>query len=149
MTVLQKATRDDLELIMAWRSNPLVFQGFYQQQKPLTWDEHIRWWESRNQDWREFIVLRENRRVGVVTIGQLEHWSPEIGYFIGETTLWGEGVGRDAVKLGMGYIRNYGRDYCHTTVLKNNERSLRLLKSLGFSTLGDARRGEVWLQKKL
>jgi len=149
MIILREAQRDDYELMMAWRSNPLIYQGFYQQKEPLCWDEHINWLSSRNKDWRTFMVLYDGRRVGVVTIGQLDHWSPEIGYYIGEISLWGKGVGKQAVNEALEWLKAYGKEYCHTTVLEKNKRSLSLLKSLGFSIFGKARQGEVWLQKKL
>jgi len=139
----------DYPLTMAWRSNPLVYEGFYQQEEPLKWEEHINWIRSRNQDWRNFIVMYDDRPVGIVTVCQLDYWSPEIGYYIGEVSLWGKGIGKEAVRLGLEYIKNYGRDYCHTTVLENNERSIRLLKSLGFEYMDEAREGEIWMSKKL
>ena len=138
-----------LTLMMAWRSNPLVYEGFYSQTKPLTWDEHIQFWNSRPSSWGAFIIFYEDRPVGVVTIGQLEHWSPEIGYYIGEVSLWGKGFGREAVRLGLQFIKEYGKMYCHTTVKKDNERSIRLLKSLGFEYMAEAREGEIWMSKKL
>lgn len=149
MIYLRKAVEADLPLIMAWRNNPLVYQGFYAQRQSLKWEEHYSWWMSRNKDWREFIIVFEDRDVGVVTLGQLDHWSPEIGYFVGETTLWGQGVGKEAVRLGLEWLKEYGREYCHTTVLKDNLRSIRLLRSLGFKYLGQARENEIWMQKKL
>ena len=146
---LRPAELGDLPLMMAWRSSPLVYGGFYTQKQPLDWDEHVAWFKSRNQDWRSFIVLYGGRPVGVVNIGQLDHWNPEIGYFIGEVSLWGKGIGREAVRLGLEYIKSCGKEYCHTTVLQNNARSIKLLKSLGFKYLGKARKGEVWMTKKL
>ena len=149
MLYLREAKNSDLELLMAWRSNRLVYEGFYQQTEPLKWEEHIAWWESRNKDWREFIIVFNERDVGIVTIGQLDHWSPEIGYFIGEVTLWGQGIGKESVKLALKWLKDKGYEYCHTTVLKDNQRSLNLLKGLGFQVLGDARKGELWLTKNL
>jgi len=145
--LLRLAAEADLPLIMAWRSNPLIWQGFYQQREPLIWENHLKWWQSRNRDWRQFmIVLSENDRmrdVGVVTIGQLDHWEPELGYLIGETSLWGKGVGKESVWQAMEWLRNNGYKYTHTTVLKDNTRSRRLLKSLGFREAGKAREGEI------
>ena len=149
MLELKLATDNDLELVMAWRSNPDIYAGFYTQKKPLEWGEHIRWWRSRNHDWREFIIWLDTRRIGVVSIGQLDHWSPEIGYFIGETSLWHQGYGKEAVKLTLAWLKEYGKEYCHTTVLKHNSHSISLLISLGFEVLGKAREGELWLTKKL
>jgi RimJ/RimL family protein N-acetyltransferase len=149
MTRLIKAEETDLELMMAWRSNPLIYQGFYTQTKPLIWEEHLNWFRSRNQDWRTFIIIYNDRKVGVVTIGQLDHWSPEIGYYIGEVSLWGNGIGKEAIQLALEWIKDYGKNYAHTTVMESNSRSLGLLKSLGFEILGKARKGELWLTKSL
>lgn len=146
---LRPAIENDLPLIMAWRSSPLVYQGFFTQTAPLTWEEHIRWQKSRNRDWRTFIIVYNDRDVGVVNIGQLDHWSPEIGYLIGEVSLWGKGIATQAVKQAMEWIKDYGKGYCHTTVLVKNKASLRVLEKLGFTIQGDAREGEVWLTKKL
>ena len=141
---------------MAWRSNPLVYQGFYTQNAPLDWDGHVKWFRSRNQDWRTFIIHYDDERyhfwrpIGVVTIGQLDHWSPEIGFYIGEVSLWGKGIGREAVQLALEWLKDYGKKYCHTTILNTNGRSGQLLQSLGFKDkMVDARDGERWLFKEL
>ncbi len=149
--ILRPAHEGDWPLILAWRSSPLVYQGFYRQTEPLTWEEHVAWFRNRPSSWRTFIVLYGEtvRPVGTVTIGQLEHWSPEIGYHMGEVSLWGKGIGKEAVQLAMDYVRGYGREYCHTTILDSNKRSIRLIKALGFEYLGVARKGESWWQKKL
>jgi RimJ/RimL family protein N-acetyltransferase len=153
MLYLREATEQDLELMMAWRSNPLVYEGFYTQTEPLKWEEHLKWWESRNRDWRTLIIVLvsayKERRVGVVTIGQLDHWSPEIGYYLGEVSLWGKGFGKEAVKLGLNWLRERGYKWCHTTVLVSNKRSAGLLWKLGFQAIGPAREGELWLTKNL
>ncbi len=146
---LRPLTENDYPLTMAWRSNPLVYQGFYSQKKPLEWEEHINWIHSRNQDWRNFIIMYNDRPVGVAIVCQLDHWSPEIGYYIGEVSLWGKGICTEAVRLLLQYVKNYGRDYCHTTILKSNKRALCLAEKLGFKKLGDARKGEIWLDLKL
>ena len=153
MIHLRIAHEGDLPLIMAWRNQEKVYQGFYTQKEPLRWEEHKNWWASRNKDWREFIIVlienTEMRDVGVVTIGQLDHWSPEIGYFIGEVSLWGSGLGKQAVFLGLEWLKQQGKEYARTTILDNNTRSIKLAKSLGFKRLGKARVGESWYQLKI
>lgn len=150
---LRDTTQADKALVMAWRSNAELYQGFYSQKKPLEWQEHSDWWDSRNRDWRQFIiVLQEDthlRDIGVVTIGQLDHWNPEVGYYIGELTLWGRGYGREAVRLACDWLRGKGYEYVHTTVLKSNFRSIMLLHGLGFEMAGNARAGELRFERKL
>ena len=149
MISLRPITEADYPLTMAWRSNPLVYAGFYQQKEPLKWEEHIKWIKSRNRDERNFIIMYDDRPVGGVNVSQLDHWEPEIGYYIGEVSLWGNGIGKEVINLALKYIKEYGRKYCHASVLKSNTRSIGLLKSLGFEESGDAREGEIWLKKKL
>lgn len=153
MILLRKATESDMALILAWRNNPLIYQGYYTQTEPIEWEGHCEWWGRRNSDWREFMVLLKQgdsiREIGAVTFGQLDHWSPEIGYCIGEVSLWGKGYGKEAVNLACEWLKERGYKHTHTTVPKGNERSIRLLKSLKFKYLGEARKGEIWMQKKL
>ncbi len=124
---------------MAWRSDPDIYQGFYQQTKPLIWNEHINWLLSRNDDWRIYIVILDGRRIGVVTIGQLDYWESEIGIYIGKKSLWGKGIGRQAVALAIEWLRNYGKRYIRTTILDSNKRSAKMFESLGFKRVADAR----------
>ena len=153
MIYLRLANESDFALIMAWRSNPLIYQGFYSQKEPLKWDEHISWLKFRNRDWREFIIDSQEddiiRPVGVITIGQLDHWSPEIGILIGNPTDWGKGFGKLSLALTFQWLREYNKGYVHTTILDSNERSISLFKGCGFEYLGKAREGESWYQKRL
>jgi len=151
---LRLSSEADYPLIMAWRNIEKISQGFYTQKQPLTWStEHLKWFQSRPSSWRTFLViLIENdieRPIGVVNIGQLEHFSPEIGYFIGEPTLWGKGYGKEAVRLSINWLIEHGYKYCHTTVKEDNIRSIRLLEALGFEKGMSAREGEVYYQRKI
>lgn len=158
MVYLRLANDNDLSLIMAWRSHPLVYQGFTQQGSPLVWSGHLTWWRSRNSDWRTFVVcLLEDsfdRPIGVVNIGQLDHWSPEVGYLIGEITLWGRGIGTEAVKLGIEWIKEYAKTHkhitaIHTTIHDDNYGSIGIVKKLGFKKGMKARDGETYWIRQL
>ena len=142
-----------MPLVLAWHSNPLVYEGFYSTKAPIDWDTHYRWCTLTTKYWKKFIVvLVENmveRPIGLIRISPLESWSPEIGFSIGEVSLWGNGYGEDAVDLALKWMWEQGYKNTHTTVKKDNKRALGLLKTLGFAIMGEAREGEVWLQKKL
>lgn len=154
MMYLREMTEQDLPLMMAWRSSPLVYAGFYQQTRPLIWEEHFSWWESRNSDWRSFLCLYDDRPIGVVNIGQLDHFSPEIGYFIGEVSLWGQGLGVRMVSLGLMWLRRYSQEHkhithVHTTIKDDNKSSIKLIKKLGFNRGMKARKGESYWVRSL
>ena len=150
MISLREANNDDIAFWLAIRNHPDVYPGFYQQRKTgvIKWEDHCVWWYSRPSTWKKFIVQLDGQDCGIVSFGQLDHWSPEIGYSI-HPAVQGEGHGTEAVKMALEKLKEWGYGYCHTTVLKDNERSLKLLKRLGFDILGDAREGELWLSKRL
>ena len=109
--MIRQVTDSDLELLMAWRSNPLIYKFFYIQKEPLKWEEHYSWWISRNNriDW--MILIEESniaRRVGSVNISQLDTDNPEVGVFIGELFLWGKNIGRYSVLHMLKWAKIWG-----------------------------------------
>jgi RimJ/RimL family protein N-acetyltransferase len=151
MQVLLRETRGvgDAVLVMAWRNSPLIWQGLYTQAKenrPLKWDEHWEWWKSRST-WKIFIIQvndgETTRDVGYLNIAQCDHWKPEIGISIGEVTLWGQGIAKKALLLGIEWLKAHGYKRVHTSILNNNERSLNMFKSVGFKVIGEARENET------
>lgn len=143
IVTLREATDDDMELVMAWRSNTELSKFYYQQgPRPLTWGEHYRWWKSR-YNWKMFIIqVNDNvmtRSVGMLTFSGLDGWSPDTGIYIGEIMSWGKGYARQALKLGLEWLKDAGYKKAHATILNNNVRSIRLFESLGFKNVGEAR----------
>ena len=132
---LRDAKDQDMELVMAWRSNPLIYKDFHIQQGPLSFEEHLDWWKSQ-KNWRQWIVVygegNYTRDVGKVDVRYLETDCPEVSYFIGELPLWGKGVGTQAVKLALEWLGDNGYKKACAKVLEDNERSKRLLTNLGF-----------------
>ena len=146
IVLLREVTNNDLELTLAWRNSPLVYQGFYQQgylgKGAQTWKEHYRWWHSRH-NWKRWIIQvndgETTRDVGQVSFSQLDSWNPEVGIFMGEVTLWGKGVGKQSLSLALDWLKSRSYEKIHTTILKDNERAIRLFESIGFKRIGEAR----------
>lgn len=139
----------DAVLVLAWRNSPLVWQGLYTQSKenrPLSWEEHWKWWNTK-PNWKIFIIQvndgQTTRDVGYLNIAQCEHWRPECGLSIGEVSLWGKGIAKQALQLGIEWLKESGYKRVHTSILNSNERSLKLFKSLGFKVIGEARQDET------
>lgn len=142
---LREANDDDIELMMAWRSNPLVYCGFYSQHEPLKYKEHYAWWKSRRnrRDW--IIVLDDGehtRDVGVVNVSSLDSDSPEVGVYVGEVTAWGRAIGRRAVSLAIHWLHANGYKKARALVLKDNPASLSLFEAVGFRRISEGREGE-------
>ncbi len=145
---LRPMTDKDLELIMVWRSNPDIYgKGAYTQRAPLVWEEHYTWFATRGHWWKFFVIVVDDektrpRDVGIVNFGQLDNWNPEYNYYLGEASLWGQGVGKQALSLGIEWLKRHGYCKLHTTVKDDNERSMGIMTSLGFVKTGPARVGE-------
>jgi len=56
MIYLRPASDNDIKTYFDLRNIPEVYKGFYTQTRPLEWEEHCKWWYSRNTGWRKFII---------------------------------------------------------------------------------------------
>ncbi len=148
MLRIRTATDNDMMDVFEIRNIPEVYEGFYTQKEPLTKQEHMTWWYSRNADWLKIIIEIDGKTAGIMHIGQMDHWSPEIGIAL-KPEYWGKGYGKEAIKEALSILKVRSYKYCHTTILKSNNQSLKAFKGCGFEALGDAREGELWLTKRL
>ena len=125
---------------MAWRSNPKLYKWFYEQNEPLEWREHYTWWKSR-VDRIDWIIVYDGkfrkRDVGSVNVSKLESKYPEIGILIGEITLWGKGIGKKSLNLALNYLKENDYNGATANILKDNSRSEKLFKGLGFKKIND------------
>ncbi len=148
---LRDITDSDKVLVLAWRSNPLIYQGFYEQgylgKGSFAWETHTRWWNSLDNTWKRWIIQFAGRDIGCIWVLKLDKDTPEIGVFIGETTLQGRGIGRNSLDLVLDWLRNRRYPQVCAKMLKNNDKSIRLFESLAFRYSGDAREGE-WIYEK-
>ena len=143
---IRPATADDLELLMAWRSHPEVYEGAFEQDGPLWWEDHSRWWDGREgrHDW--ITIVEEHgqpRRVGSVAARQVSPDSAVISVYVGEVTVRRRGVGRESVRLAMEELKSLDRiTYAIAHIIDGNDRSIRLFKSLGFTATGKGEGGQ-------
>lgn len=86
--------QNDLELMLAWRSNPEIYRHFRQQEEHLDWEDHVTWFESRADDRHDFVIHYEERRVGVVTIDR----DDMVGIYLGDFSARGNGIATQAIK---------------------------------------------------
>lgn len=89
------------------------------------------------------------REIGYMNISPLQYWSPEIGIIIGEVSLWNQGYGTEAFRLGLGLLKSWGYEHTMTTVLDTNLAAIKMLKKLGFNRTTRARKGESRYEREL
>jgi RimJ/RimL family protein N-acetyltransferase len=118
--------RDDLELVLAWRSNPEIYRHFDEQDAPLAWEDHRRWFETRDEDRHDFVVSFGGRRVGVVSLGA----DSSVSVYLGDTSARGNGVATSAIKWLC--ERFADRTPLIAAVHSENTASKRLFERCGF-----------------
>ncbi|MEY7849454.1 GNAT family N-acetyltransferase [Natrarchaeobius sp. A-rgal3] len=119
-------TRTDLELVLAWRSNPKIYRHFRHQMEPLDWDEHVEWFESRSQRRHDFIVRFDERRVGVVSLSADE----EVSVYLGDFSAHGYGVATATLEwLCDRFVK---RTPFIAEIHEENNPSIRLFERCGF-----------------
>ena len=147
---LQPSTDNDIELILAWRNHPLVFQFLYTQgflgHGYISWDEHYKWW-NKHRHWTRLIILVEDetvsRKVGYIQFADWGEGIADTGVYLGEITLWGQGIMKKALNLGLEHLKEKGFTKARADIVKSNQRSIALYEGLGFvRLLGSKREGE-------
>lgn len=132
---LIEANDEDLELIMAWRSNELIYRFFAKQKAPLSWEEHFNFWTHRKDriDW--MIVLEDektkDRKVGTANVSELNTPYPTLGLLIGEIPLWSKGVGTTALLKVLDYLKSKGYEGAKGWVDEKNLASQRFNDKCG------------------
>lgn len=116
----------DLELVMAWRSHPKVYDRSRQQDGPLNWDEHVTWFESRDPERQDFILHYDGRRVGVVSLNTHD----EVSIYLGDFSAHGHGVATTALDWLTERFEN--RVPLVAEINEDNEASKQLFTKCGF-----------------
>jgi len=142
--ILEPVTEENLELMLAWRSIPEVYKFQETQDKPFKWEDHYNWFINRKNR-EDYFIIYEDRRIGIVNVIALNEDIPELGVYIGETTLWGNGLGCEAIKILMQRLQNKGYEKVCATTNKENERSNKLWQKLGFKREKEVKDGKEWL----
>ncbi|RMB18215.1 GNAT family N-acetyltransferase [Haloplanus aerogenes] len=118
--------RADLELVLAWRNNPVIYEHFAEQDGPIQWADHVDWFESRPPTRRDYVASYDGRRIGVVAVDA----SDFVSIYIAELTLWGEGLATRL--LDWLTTRFHSMRDLQAEIHANNERSQRLFERCGF-----------------
>lgn len=130
-------TEGDLELILAWRSNPEIYRYFRQQEGPLKWEDHEEWFNSRDSNRYDFMITFEGRKVGVISLSA----DNEVGIYIGDLSAQGKGVATSVLEWLCERLEH--RTPFSAEVHQDNESSQRLFERCGFSK--ESTRGK-WIQ---
>jgi RimJ/RimL family protein N-acetyltransferase len=133
----------DAVFVHRWFNTPQAIEGLVEQRETFGEDEARRWTaraaEASGPD-RKWAVTVDGRPepVGFTALyGLGRQAAPELGILIGETDLWGRGVGTDAQRLTLARaFEEFGAHRVLELILADNERARRVVERLGFKLEG-------------
>jgi len=125
---LRPLSLNDLELVLAWRSNPLVYRYFRGQDEPLDWETHLEWFSGRSRSREDFIIEYQGRRVGVISIDD----NMITTVYIGEIKSQKKGIASTALRQACNEVKY---ETFRAEVHRDNSSSISLFESCGFEQI--------------
>jgi len=131
---------DDLPLLCRWWNDPTVMKEVRAEKlKPTL--EQIReqawpvWRAPSPSQYHEFIICRNNTPIGEIgyVFENVEKGIVSVDIKIGEPSLWGQGLGTEAMRVFVNYLFSQENIF-HITAQPGewNKRSIRIFEKLGF-----------------
>ncbi len=142
---LCRVTRDDCEILLAWRNSGHIRRNSFSQHK-VSRREHIKWFASLLKDKKRItymIVLRKtNKPIGRIGLKNIDlvHKRAELEKMIGEKYFLGKGYGKEAtIVLLENAFRDLRLRRIYSQVLEFNSANINLNKKIGFKIEGRLR----------
>lgn len=135
---LRLMTREDTDLIVAWRNQDGVRKKFIYQEL-FTRQSHEHWWDTMIETGKavQMILCEEgtDRPLGSVYVRDIDrqHRKGEYGIFIGEDDARGRGVGTQAARLMIAYaFEELKLHKLYLRVFADNAGAIRSYEKAGF-----------------
>ncbi|WP_257391451.1 GNAT family N-acetyltransferase [Cytobacillus gottheilii] len=133
---IRPITMNDYKYVLNWSTDEVFCHanGWQMDRKP---EELYDWW--LNQVYTssiEFVRLgieHEGRLIGYGDLADMKNHTAELGIAIGDSTLWGQGIGTKAAAELMEYgLKKFGITTYMAETHENNKRSRKMLEKVGF-----------------
>lgn len=131
---------DDYQSVFIWSKDEdfCAANGWEQGQHA---DEIYHWWYNCvNHTPDNFIRMGiefHGKLVGYVDLADIDGNTAELGIAIGDSAVWGKGIGTQAILSIMDYgSKNFGITCFHAETHEVNHRARKLIEKLGFEELG-------------
>ena len=125
---LRPAEGQDIDALFEWRCDPEIYQWFRNQDEELEWDGHVNWFMNRPDDREDLMIEYGGGPVGVVAIAS----DGDVGIYIGEKDLWGQGIATDALTKAVDDRDRQLSAQIHV----ENTSSQKLFERVGFEECG-------------
>ncbi len=130
---------DDYETVLKWSKDD-VFCSANGWPRNRTEEELYKWWiHCTNNEDHNFVrkgILVGRKLVGYVDLAFIKDCRAELGIAIGESNLWGKGIGTSAIQCMMKYAsEKLGIFIFDAEIHEGNVRSRKLFESIGFKEI--------------
>lgn len=143
---------EDYDVVLNWNKDERFCEanGW---QKNRDKDELFQWWnhcvDKQRNDFIRFGIEYNNRLIGYADLAKIRNNSAEIGIAIGDSKLWGMGIGTQTVNSLIHHaVKELRITIFYGETHETNLRSRKMMEKLGFTEV--SRIGsEIYLDKKV
>jgi UDP-4-amino-4,6-dideoxy-N-acetyl-beta-L-altrosamine N-acetyltransferase len=133
---LNPLTREDLELVRAWRNSPEVSAYMYTDQE-ITREQQASWFERIKDDTRSkyWIITYGEKKVGLVSLTDISSvlQSCSWAFYLGDTSIRGAGIGLKTEYNVLRYVfEELKLNKLRCEVFVFNDKVIRMHEKIGF-----------------
>ena len=127
---------DDYKTVLKWSKDD-TFCSANGWEKNRSEEELYGWWlhciSNESEDFIRMAIELEERLVGYADLACIKDNTAELGIAIGESTLWGKGIGSKSILCMMDYgFKKLGITIFNAESHEANIRSRKMLEKIGF-----------------
>lgn len=131
---------EDTDYIVRWRSDPEIIANLFSRE-PLTRADHLKWFNQPHNDRLDYIIcLKDNLQpIGTVNFTniELDNLKTEAGIMLGEKSMQGKGLAKEAFAVWFTYgFKQLGFNCIYVRIMSDNLNTLEFMKKLGFKQEG-------------
>jgi RimJ/RimL family protein N-acetyltransferase len=142
--VLRAVKREDMERQWIAENDPELYYLDGGRPRPSSLDDLYKYFDqnARRDDEIEFAIEADGKYIGHCGLHGFDstNRTAELSVEIGDKGYWGQGYGRDAIRLLLGYaFEHMNLNRVHLTTHSENERAIRCYRACGFVEEGRMR----------
>lgn len=143
-----QAAGSDSRLLWLWRNHPGIRKNFFDQ-KPISWEEHRKWFDSRIKDNKTkiYIASIEKEKIGVIRF-EVDTYIVKVSVNL-NPSFFGKRLGREIIRLGTEIFFNETRTIkpVIAKIKKDNIASQKAFAKAGYTYQKESE-GEVVYKKE-
>lgn len=137
---LRRLTTGDYPIVLNWSKDDAFCSanGWAKDRSP---EELCKWWNqcihTAADDFVRLGIERNKQLIGYADLACIQNHAAELGIAIGESSLWGKGIGYQSALCMIEYgVKTYGISMFYAETHETNIRSRKMLERLGFEETG-------------